>query len=90
MDQINLSQSLVDQLLSVLREHDSQCQDELIASQYMEAVIGLADSRDRKSFLAELSAFIQYVAQDLEHKGAQPGADAADSAFGIWTPEGGE
>lgn len=93
MEQINLSQSLVNQLLSVLKEHDRQCENELVASQYMAAVIGFIASRsisglkDRKTFIAELSAFIQYVAHDIGKDAGHKSSEINDSAFGIWKPD---
>ena len=94
MDQINLSQSLIESLLNALEEHDAQCRDKLVASQYLAAIIGfivansLHDLRERKGFISELSAFIQHVAQDIDRDSVQGRAGAGDSAFGIWTPEG--
>lgn len=95
MDQINLSQPLVDRLLAVLKEHDPQCENELLASQYMAAIVGLIAAKklpgheDRKTFITELSAFIHHVAQDVgDGKLGQETSADNDSAFGIWTPNG--
>ena len=46
MEHIKLSQELLDRLFAALNEHDPECEkDELVAIQYLAAVIGMVAAR---------------------------------------------
>ena len=89
-DQLHLTDALAQELLRNLREHDAKCGDDLIACQYLAAVIGYLignqqfDPRRKQEFAEELSQFIQHVIRDLAQ---QPPPPDPDKAFGIWKPE---
>ena len=96
MDHIKLSQELLDQLFAALNEHDPNCKkDELVAIQYLAAVIGMVAARqlhnpeERKTLISDMADFIQFVGQDVAEQIAQAmpeGKKPSQSAFGIWTP----
>lgn len=95
MEPINLNRELVQKLMRVLNEHDTQCEDTLISAQYLAAVLGmLVGSIDRPpeekdELLREINAFSRHVMNDIMNQAQQrPAPPAADpsKAFGIWKP----
>lgn len=96
MQPINLNRELVQQLMRVLNEHDDQCQDTLVSTQYLAAVVGLLvgsidrPSAEKEELLREINAFSGHVMNDVINQAQQqqpepPAADPA-KAFGIWKP----
>ena len=97
MEPLNLSRELVQKLVQVLHEHDSQCEDTMISAQYLAAVIGLLvgnvnrPASEKEEILREINSFSQHVMNDVMGKAEQrPASPAADpsKAFGIWKPPG--
>jgi len=94
MSQLNLSNQLVQQLLSVLESHDEAASDPGVASQYLSAVVGfllgqqdMADEQ-KQEILQELAAFTSHVANDVgKQRNQPPPAPPPQEAFGIWKPK---
>ena len=94
MADLSLSTEIVNKVLEVIKEHDSTSSDQLVASQYLAAIIGFVVAKEnfsdeqRNDVINELSSFIRHVADDIrgESNGTSPVAPAGDS-FGIWKPE---
>ncbi|MDC0482498.1 hypothetical protein OAN90_03525 [Gammaproteobacteria bacterium] len=94
MAELSLSTEIVNKVLEVIKEHDSTSSDQLVASQYLAAIIGFVVAKEnfsdeqRNDVINELSSFIRHVADDIrgESNGPSPVAPAGDS-FGIWKPE---
>jgi len=96
MSELQLSNKLVDDLRSVIVEHDNSAQDPGVVSQYLCAVVGFLLGQqdmpaDQKSqVIDELGAFIQHVADDVGNQSRQappPPSPPAQDAFGIWKPK---
>lgn len=87
MHEITLTKSLVDQVVAELRKHEPMCEDRLVASQYLIAVVGyiLASQGGDRRVLEEMTAFLHHVYDDL--RGSQAPSDPPPEAFGIWKPE---
>lgn len=92
---INLNRELVQKLMRVLNEHDAQCQDTMVSTQYLAAVVGLLvgslnrPSAEKEELLSEINAFSGHVMNDVMNQAQQqPAPPAADpaKAFGIWKP----
>lgn len=91
MSGIQLTNDLVAKLKSVLVEHDSAAEDEMMYMQYLSAITGYVLAHhsqpglDKKEFIEGLAGFtgqvLNQVSSDL--KAQQP----AEDAFGIWKPE---
>ncbi len=93
MAELNLSTEIINNILKVLNEYDSSTSDQLVASQYMAAIIGFLVSKEnlsveqKEDVINELSSFIRYVVDDLSSsKGTEENIKAQDS-FGIWNPD---
>ena len=94
MAELSLSTEIVNKVLEVIQEHDSTASDQIVASQYLAAVIGFIVAQEnfseeqRSDVINELSSFIRHVADDIrgETSNAAPSAPAGES-FGIWKPE---
>ena len=94
MAELSLSTEIVNKVLEVIQEHDSTSSDQLVASQYLAAIIGFVVAKEnfsdeqRNDVINELSSFIRHVADDIrgESSNAVPDAPAGES-FGIWKPE---
>ena len=91
MEQINLSRRLVEEVVEVLRRRDPACDDALIASQYLAAVIAYlvashgASPAHKDDVVEELGHFMRHVYADLSSARSQPPAQP-ESAFGVWKP----
>lgn len=90
MDQLQLSQQLIDSVQDALVAADPHARDPLVAMQYLNAIVGYALAKmnmpaaDKRDALKELSALALYVMEDIER---QPGARApSGEAFGVWRP----
>ena len=94
MAELSLSTEVVNNVIKVLQEHDSSASDQMVASQYLAAVIGFIVSKEnfnddqRNEVINELSSFIRYVSDDLRGNVEQsPPQAQAQEAFGVWKPE---
>lgn len=90
-DQFELSQQLVEDIKSVLANHDGRAKDDLITTQYLAALVGLIlgnqqmSADKRRELLQDLNAFSEHVMQQIEQQQVQQAPPPQD-AFGIWRP----
>jgi hypothetical protein len=90
MDQLQLSQQLIDSVQDILFAADPRARDPLVAMQYLNAIVGYALGKmemspaDKQDALAQLSAFARYVMEDVERQ--QRARAPSGEAFGIWRP----
>jgi hypothetical protein len=90
MDQLQLSQQLIDSVQDALIAADARARDPLVAMQYLSAIIGYAlgkmnmPASDKQDALEQLSAFGRYVMEDVERQ--QKARAPTGEAFGIWRP----
>ncbi len=88
MSEMQLSQQLVDAVQGAIVAHDPRAEDDMIAVQYLAAIIGMVmgnksiSSSHKQQVLEQLSAFTRHVVLDIERQNAPP-----QEAFGIWKPE---
>ena len=93
MAELSLSTDIVNSVIKVLKDHDSSASDQLVASQYLAAIIGFIVSKEnfsdqqRDEVINELSSFIRYVSDDLRGSSDNKTSGPAGDAFGIWKPE---
>lgn len=93
MAELSLSTEIVNNVLEVLQKHDESASDQLVASQYLAAIIGFVVSKEnfsdeqRNDVINELSSFIKYVVDDLRGTQSQNEQPSSSDAFGIWKPE---
>ncbi|MDG0996898.1 MAG: hypothetical protein P8O97_07135 [Gammaproteobacteria bacterium] len=96
-DELQLSKSLIDDVMKVVVAADERAKDPFIGSQYLSAIVGFvigtseAPAKDKKEILEELAAFMQHVLEDVSGPSEAAPAAAAPiappgSAFGIWKP----
>jgi hypothetical protein len=90
MDQLQLSQQLIDSVQDALMAADERARDPLVAMQYMSAIIGYALGKvnmataDKQDALEQLSALTRYVMEDVQRQ--QQARAPAGEVFGIWRP----
>lgn len=90
MDQLQLSQQLIDSVQDALVAADPRASDPLVAMQYLNAIVGYAlgkmnmPAAEKQDALEQLTAFARYVMEDVERR-QQPPARSGE-AFGIWRP----
>ncbi|MDG2171772.1 MAG: hypothetical protein P8L38_03275 [Gammaproteobacteria bacterium] len=93
MAELSLSTEVVNNVIKVLQEHDSSASDQMVASQYLAAVIGFIVSKEnfndeqRNEVINELSSFIRYVSDDLRGNVEKSPQAQTQEAFGVWKPE---
>lgn len=96
-DELQLSKSLIDDVMKVVVAADERAKDPFIGSQYLSAIVGFvigtseAPAKDKKEIVDELAAFMLHVLEDVSgpaEAAAAPAAPVAPpgSAFGIWKP----
>jgi hypothetical protein len=91
MDQLQLSQQLIDAVQDALTAADPRARDPMIALQYLSAIIGYAlgkmnmSANDRRDALEQLGAFARHVLEDVERQ-QRSRTPPAGEAFGIWRP----
>ncbi len=91
MSELQLSDQLIRSVQETLKKHDQRSEDELIAVQYLAAIIGLVigkqslPAQEKKEFLEHLYAFSNQVLDDTTQDMQQP---TPQEAFGIWKPDG--
>ena len=97
-DELQLSKSLIDDVMKVVVAADERAKDPFIGSQYLSAIVGFvigtseAPAKDKKEIIDELAAFMQHVLEDVSGPetaaAAAPAAPVAPpgSTFGIWKP----
>ncbi len=89
-DGIQLSSELISGIKDVLVNHDASADNDLMAMQYLSAIIGYVlahqtnPGMDKRGFLNDLATFMGQVLDQVEAdiKPQQPSQDA----FGIWKP----
>lgn len=89
MSQLQLNGKIVNDIRTVLSQHDPAAQDPGVASQYLSAIIGFLLGQEesmsepqKQETLQELLAFAGQVAADVsQQKSAQ-----MQSASGVWKP----
>jgi len=93
MAELSLSTEIVNKVIDILNQHDPASSDQLVASQYLAAIIGFIVAKEnfsdeqRNDVINELSSFIRYVSDDLRgNSDPQEPAPSGDS-FGVWKPE---
>ena len=90
MSGIQLSSELASKLKAVVVEHDADAENDMLFMQYLSAVTGFVMAHqgqpglDKQEFVADLSAFIGQVMQQVE--GDSKPQPAQEDAFGIWKP----
>jgi len=88
MSQLQLSGKIVNDVRTLLSEHDSAAQDPGVASQYLSAIIGFLLGQEdmpesqKQEVLAELLAFAGQVAEDVTRQKSEQ----MQSASGVWKP----
>lgn len=95
MEQLKLSDRLIEDLQRVLISSDDRAKDAYIMVQYLAAVMGYVVGKqeistpEKAEIHEHLSAFAKHVMDDidqtLQQRGQQSTASAAE-AFGIWKP----
>lgn len=94
-DELVLSRDLILGVLDSLKEHDRRCENELIACQYLSAVIGFVvanqaiGATEKTDILEELAQFSKQVLASVSAQAPSqpaPGGSSAE-AFGIWKPD---
>ncbi|MGH8503431.1 MAG: hypothetical protein ACREVE_13360 [Gammaproteobacteria bacterium] len=90
MDQLQLSQQLIDAVQDALVSADPRASDPLVAMQYLSAIVGYALAKTnippagRRDALDQLNALARHVMEDIERQ--QVARPPAGEAFGIWRP----
>lgn len=90
MDQLQLSQQLIDSVQDALIAADERASDPMVAMQYMSAIIGYAlgkvniSAAEKQDALEQLSAIARYVMDDVHRQ--QRARAPSGEAFGIWRP----
>ena len=93
-DQLQLSESLIQDLLQTIRKYDEKSSDEWVACQYLAATFAYLAARQntpneqKEEILNEIMSFVRYVYNDTIQE-QQTGAAVGnpDQAFGIWHPD---
>ncbi len=92
-DELTLSQDLISKVLDYLKENDPRCDNELIACQYLSAVIGFVISKqsisaeEKEDILGELMAFSKHVMGSMAPQDQAESAPPTGEAFGVWKPD---
>jgi len=87
---IQLSSELISAIKDVLVDHDASAADDLMAMQYLSAIIGYVLAHqtnpglDKRGFLNDLATFMGQVLDQVEADMAPQ--QAPQGAFGIWKP----
>lgn len=91
MESIRLSDRLVGEIIETLRRHEPACDDPLLASQYLAAVVGYllashsAAPMEKEQILDELTHFLRHVYGDLSRSQPQQ-PQPPQEAMGVWEP----
>jgi hypothetical protein len=93
MDQIKLSDRLIDDLQAVLIAEDEHAKDPYVTMQYLAAIMGYLvgkqgiNTERKQDVLTDLSAFAKHVMGDIDQTIQKRTQQAgASEAFGIWRP----
>ena len=93
MDQIKLSDRLVNELKAVLIAEDERARDSYVTMQYLAAIMGYLLGKQgiameqKLEVYTELSAFAKHVMDDIDQTMQRSKQQAGSSeAFGIWRP----
>lgn len=93
MDQLKLSNQLVDDIIKTLTAEDERASDPLIASQYLAAIMGFTVGnqnmpvRDKREIIDQLNAFSLHVFEDINQQKQPPPSSPSAEAFGKWKPK---
>ncbi len=89
-DEFQLSEQLLQDVKAAIQAHDSRARDDLIAAQYMAALIGFVMANQhmappkKREVLDQLGGFAGHVLNEVEQQQMAP--PPAQDAFGIWRP----
>jgi len=94
MSGIQLSSELVENVISVLVEHDDTAQNDLILMQYMSAITGYVlahqtdPAMDKDALIGDLTVFMKQVKVQVEQdlNAQAPQQAPQEGAFGVWKP----
>ncbi len=92
MDQLKLSQQLVDKIQQTLIDEDDRAKNPLLAGQYLSAIIGFMvgnhdlPAGEKNEIMNELNAFSKYVYEDITRQ-RQVEMQPKGESFGIWKPD---
>ena len=93
MEQLKLSEKLVEELRQVLISVDNRASDPYVMVQYLAAIIGYLVGRQeistaqKSEIHEELSAFTKHVMDDIDQSVRQRKHQSSPTeAFGIWRP----
>ena len=93
MDQLQLSNDVIQAVKDALLQHDERVKDDLILVQYLAALVGyvLANqgqipAGERSDILKQMIEFIEYVFRDMMGQSEQAVQPDSQEAFGIWKP----
>ena len=93
MAELSLSTEIVNNVVDILNQHDPASSDQLVASQYLAAIIGFIVAKEnfsdeqRNDVINELSSFIRYVCDDLRGNSDSQESTPSGDSFGVWKPE---
>ena len=88
MDELQLSEELINDVFSALAKHDSRAEDPGIAVQYLSALTGYIvanmgfEVEEKREFLQQLAGFSMHVFDDV----CEPEPEANQAGVGIWRP----
>lgn len=89
MSELQLSTSMIQSVQDAIISHDPQAENELVAIQYLAALMGYmlgtssVPTEQQGEVMEQLSAFGRHVLEDVQQRPPQP---PAQEAFGIWKP----
>ena len=92
MAELSLSTEIVNKVIDMLNQHDPASSDQLVASQYLAAIIGFIVAKEnfsdeqRNDVINELSSFIRYVCDDLRGNSNSTEPAHQGDSFGVWKP----
>ena len=91
-DEFQLSHKMVEEVKSVLANHDGRATDDIFATQYLAALVGFImgnqqmSAAKRREILEDLNSFSAHVMQEIEKQQVQQAVPSPQEAFGIWRP----
>lgn len=92
-EELQLSEQLLVDVKATLCQHDESCNDDVMAAQYLSALIGYIlgsqqmPREQRRDLLGQLGGFAGQVMEQVEGDEPEPAPAAAPDAFGVWKPD---